>query len=196
MDSLELDKDGLPTAELNPETDWQRIFPVASPSKLLRQLQRENKHLGDGVVNLQFLQFTERERIVLKSKREDGWCIGYRMADESTKDLLGLMVSMPSGTTMRLKIWTAACALMTDTLTSLYQTCCDVSLASHSPQRTGCQNETSDFWQRGCDAVCTLADEGFAYCSFSFFPAMPWESVAVPASIPAALKPANFFQSG
>lgn len=52
MDSLVLDKDGLPTAELNPETDWQRIFPEASPSKVLRELLHENEILGDGVVEI------------------------------------------------------------------------------------------------------------------------------------------------
>ena len=223
MDSLVLDKDGLPTAELNPEADWQRIFPEASPSKVLRELRRENKLiLGDGVVGLQFLQFTERERIVLASTREDGWCIGYRKADETTKDLLGLMVSMPSGMTMQLKIWTAACASMTvlcvrremikispqsgavlikslethRTLASLFQTL--LSRWHHIVHsRADYQSRQEfDLLQRVCDAVCTLADEGFAYCSFSFFPAMPWESVAVPANIPTALKPANFFQAG
>ena len=42
----------------------------------------------------------------------------------------------------------------------------------------------------------TAAYEGFAYCSFSFFPAMPWESVKVPPNFPPVLHPQNFFLAG
>ena len=111
MNSHSIDAHGLPTDMLNPQAkipDWEQ----SKSGEVLRWLRhRHSKLLGENGDNLDFLQFTEGERIVLKSEGDDGWCIGYREDDETTKDLLGLMVSMPSGATMKLKLWTAACAL-------------------------------------------------------------------------------------
>jgi hypothetical protein len=39
--------------------------------------------------------------------------------------------------------------------------------------------------------LLTCAYEGFAYCSFAFFPALPWEKVRVPGQVPEELTPWN-----